>query len=387
MEINAQNCSKQAVICNGTTETILEEDPLIGDILNRDLLNGAGAIFSPTVDEAIIEETHQSVRDIEDGHDLKAKIGHGHNSLEPTGRVRDAGGLNSEIAHLSHGLSGCEMVCGVGRQDHIFGPIKDGVQQVNGMSCLQEDYVGVGVNLGLIKDGVQRVNGLSCLQEDYECVGMNHEPIMSGVKHEDVNHGSIMRGRESWADDGLSCHEGLDMQVDHEGLDGQLGPIGVTNWCTYLDRPTHDVERFTGIAEMNTQSELLVGGKAIPITVYGSGKSGSVQNEERLCDVPILDAVDSDLLFAKFQEERPKKRRGRPKKVTKSSMKVSSSNVDTVQTILSLDLELGEIAENVWDIGKVLGVSHPSSGSDILQSLLELEKRDRVAISISVGRD
>ncbi|KAJ1413465.1 hypothetical protein SESBI_19539 [Sesbania bispinosa] len=113
----------------------------------------------------------------------------------------------------------------------------------------------------------------------------------------------------------------------------------------------------------------------------------SSENEEHLCDVPILVAADSDLLCAKPQEERPKKRRGRPKKGTKASVKVSSSNVETVQNILSLDLEPGEIAERVSDIGKVLGVSHPSAGSDILNSLVELEKRDRKAIGKFVGRD
>ncbi|KAJ1388418.1 penicillin-binding protein 2 [Sesbania bispinosa] len=233
--------------------------------------------------------------------------------------------------------------------------------------------------------------------------------MIGGEGREDHHFGPIKDG--VYHVEGLSC-----IQVDDEGLDVQLGPIGVNNWYVYLDQPAADVTCIIGTTELNTQSELLGGGQATPIfTACGSGKSGRVQlllgdneqrvgdgpncearivtmgasseNEEQLCNVPILVADDSYLLCAKFQEQHPKKRRGRSKKGTKANGKVSSSNVETIQTILSLDLEPGEIAERVWDIGKVLGVSHPSTGSAILNSLLELEKRDRETIGRFVGRN
>ncbi|KAJ1423280.1 CRISPR-associated endoribonuclease Cas6 [Sesbania bispinosa] len=58
--------------------------------------------------------------------------------------------------------------------------------------------------------------------------------------------------------------------------------------------------------------------------------------------------------------------------------------LQTTQTNLALDLEPIDVAEWVWDIGKVLGVSTPNNDRDVIKKLMEMGNRDREAIGRGV---
>ncbi|KAJ1413598.1 RidA family protein [Sesbania bispinosa] len=110
-------------------------------------------------------------------------------------------------------------------------------------------------------------------------------------------------------------------------------------------------------------------------------------NEDGLCEVPIIQAHGLDLFLLEMkkvkscgQDGRAKRRRGRPKKQVLQSSEVSDSNLQLVQTILALDQGPSEIVDQVWNMGNAIGVSHSVNSSQFIQSLADMEVRDREAI-------
>ncbi|KAJ1433709.1 hypothetical protein SESBI_05851 [Sesbania bispinosa] len=108
------------------------------------------------------------------------------------------------------------------------------------------------------------------------------------------------------------------------------------------------------------------------------------------CDVPIMEAhngAEVESLLAQIRSGnllgsrgKAKKRIGRPKKIQVLSHKVSDSNLELLNTLMSLELGAPKIAERVWEMGKELGVSLSGNDQQMISISQGMEVRDREAI-------
>ncbi|KAJ1392896.1 hypothetical protein SESBI_35406 [Sesbania bispinosa] len=114
------------------------------------------------------------------------------------------------------------------------------------------------------------------------------------------------------------------------------------------------------------------------------------EDNMKLCEVPIITVdgeTDVGSLIAEMcgrkkiaNTKNQKKKRGRPKKKNVCSAKVSEFDSETLLSTLALNQLPSKIAEHVWDIGKVLGVSSVGDDNKFLKILEGMEMRDRKVV-------
>ncbi|KAJ1440959.1 hypothetical protein SESBI_01636 [Sesbania bispinosa] len=110
--------------------------------------------------------------------------------------------------------------------------------------------------------------------------------------------------------------------------------------------------------------------------------------EENLCEVPITLAEDANMLdlVGGLVNIGVKKKRGRPKKTVRRSVRLATQPSPTLSlTPHVLASSSKEDAQKIWELGKDLGMEHCHNEGDILNKLVEMEERDRNSNLMSGG--
>ncbi|KAJ1434637.1 DUF4179 domain-containing protein [Sesbania bispinosa] len=111
--------------------------------------------------------------------------------------------------------------------------------------------------------------------------------------------------------------------------------------------------------------------------------------DEIFCDVPITfteDALEA-VINSQLQNNGggARRKRGRLRKKLNSPVSKSDFNCDLLHASSLVDLDVTTVVDEVWRIGKQLGVQGPHTDVDIVRNLEDLEARDRLAAGRGTG--
>ncbi|KAJ1383149.1 hypothetical protein SESBI_43632 [Sesbania bispinosa] len=189
--------------------------------------------------------------------------------------------------------------------------------------------------------------------------------------------------------------------TNHEMLDTlqQHGPLGAMHSFAELKDSSAEEVHTLSLADFNhstaakvPRSEAVLEGTSLNGDRGAMCRDGHVCAtfdllEDQLCEIPILEATDLDVvrLFtssstATIQGIKLKRGRGRQRKKTLQKNKVSEPACSMNNEFLSLVQNPESVANKVWEIGRALGLSGYHDEFEAVNRLVEMEKRDRVAV-------
>ncbi|KAJ1441582.1 glycosyl transferase family 1 [Sesbania bispinosa] len=122
-----------------------------------------------------------------------------------------------------------------------------------------------------------------------------------------------------------------------------------------------------------------------------TGLNSSLIDDNQLCEFPITVAKDVDALWVKcfmpqvstINKGVTKRKRGRPRKTsTRVQVSVSDLDLDLISSSLKDPLD---VTNTVWKRGLELGVSGFVDEFECIGQLVEMEKRDQLAIRRAAG--